>query len=104
MTVERIRDPRVRLERRLSFLTTLVHPADQPLSHVESLKFSKGGVSTREQYRESIKVVNEAIAAVRGVYRLINSGGIVEGGKVEWRRLLVSDDPNDCVEFTVILR
>lgn len=100
----RVRDPRLRLEKRLSSLTSLVYPEDQSASHVLSLQISISGVSNSQQRRGSIKVIDEAISAIKGLGRFIDSGGIVEVSQVRWKRFLPSDDPKDCVEFTGILR
>ncbi len=97
-------NPQQQLEERFNLLTRLVNPEAWSKSHVRSFKFSVEGVSTDEQRRESIKVFNAAIAAIRGANRLINSGGIVQGSELEWKRPLASDKPNACVEFTLILR
>ena len=92
------------IEKKLAELTTLAFPENQSATRVLSLQISVGGMITKRHQREGIRVVNEAMAAIRGLNRFIDSGGVIEAKEAHWRMALPSNDSNDCVEFTVILR
>lgn len=96
--------PRAELDSRISALFKLAN-SRYAYRFLKGIETSPLGNLTDDERREATEIVNSAITAIRGIGRVVKTGGRMNIDELVWERSL-SDvpGPTPLVKFTVFLR